>query len=112
MITRESILAGPKRDPVPVKVAGQDAFLRHPTFSEWRGIVARHNEGGKPTTDLAAAKAVAILLVDATGNRLFPESDVALLLDADPGVVAGVYDRAWKTVLFLDDDRVETAKGE
>lgn len=112
MLTRESILAGPKRSPVEVTVSGQTAYLRHPTFAEWRGIVARNAEGGKPTTAEAAAKAVSILLVDEAGARLFPEGDSALLLAADPGIVAGLYAKAWETVLSLDDDRVEAAKGE
>lgn len=112
MITRESILAGPKREPVAVDVAGERAFLRHPTFSEWRGIVARNAEGGKPTTAEAAAKAVAILLVNESGARLFPDGDSALLLNADPNVVATLYSKAWDTVMVLDDDRVEVAKGE
>jgi hypothetical protein len=111
MLTRESILAGPARDSVAVKVAGQDAFLRHPTFAEWRGIVARHGET-KPVAAEAAAKAVATLLVDAEGNRMFPDTEIALLLQADPSIVAGLYAKAWETVLKVDDDRVEEAKGE
>lgn len=112
MITRESILSGPKRQPVPVDVAGEKAFLRHPTFAEWRAIVARNAEGGKPTTAEAAAKAVATLLVDESGKRLFDDGDSALLLGADPSIVAALYAKAWETVLVLDDDRVEAAKGE
>lgn len=111
MLTRESIMAGPRRDAVEVEVAGEKAFLRHPTFAEWRGIVARHGET-KPVAADAAAKAVAILLVDDQGRRLFPDADAALLLQADPKLVAGLYARAWETVLRVDDERVEAAKGE
>lgn len=112
MLTRESILAGPKRAPVQVEIAGQVAYLRHPTFAEWRGIVVRNSEGGKPVTAEAAAKAVALLLVDEKGARLFPDADSDVLLNADPSIVAAVYSKAWDTVLVLDDDRVEQAKGE
>jgi hypothetical protein len=111
MLTRESILAGPRREAVEVEVDGQTARLRHPTFAEWRGIVARHGET-KPVAAEAAAKAVAILLVDEAGNRLFPDGDVALLLQASPAIVAGLYAKAWETVLAVDDQRVEVAKGE
>lgn len=111
MLTRESVLAGPKRDSVEVEVAGQKALLRHPTFAEWRAIVARHHES-KPVAAEAAARAVAVLLVDTNGNRLFPDSDAGLLLQADPSLVAGLYAKAWETVLRVDDERVEAAKGE
>lgn len=112
MLTRDSILAGPRRPPVPVEVAGQAGFLRHPTFAEWREIVARHPAPGQAVGAEDAARAVAVLLCDASGARLFPAGDEKLLLDADPSVVAGVYKRAWETVLAIDDDRVEAAKGE
>lgn len=111
MLTRESILSGPRRDAVEVEVAGHKALLRHPTFAQWRAIVARHGET-KPVSAEAAAAAVAVLLVDTNGNRLFPDADAGLLLQADPALVAGLYAKAWETVLRVDDDRVEAAKGE
>ena len=112
MLTRDSILAGPRRKPVPITIAGEVAYLRHPTFAEWREIVARHPAPGTAVSAEAAAAAAVVLLADADGIRLFQPGEEAALMAADRAVVATVYKRAWETVLAIDDDRVEAAKGE
>ncbi|CAB4184503.1 hypothetical protein UFOVP1124_14 [uncultured Caudovirales phage] len=111
MITREAILSSPRRPPVAVTVAGQEAWLRYPTFGQWRAIMLAR-QGDKPVSAEDAARAVVVLLVDADGQRLFADSEWALLLAADPSIVTGLYATAWKTVLEIEDDKIEAAKGE
>lgn len=105
-----------RKGPVEYEVkawGGRKVFLRDPSsgdVDDWRIYCSRNQAGGKPF----AAKLVSLLLCDADGERIVPQTDEALAQLADSNAAA--IDEIAKFALALvaepsEDDLEQEKKG-